>query len=186
MDRRLTPGQLLAIRAICICSVAVASVATLSRRADASLWLRMTPPSGVSGDAIEVRTIGDGAVRLAAGSTLALSLVPEGEGGSGVTVGWLDVDDRGNASGRFVVPDTEAGTYSVVVECAVCASTSGGRSRLVAGTFRVSRPSISGERPSLGAALTAGTVLLSLLVGAYAYRVTRARHRASTASVERP
>jgi hypothetical protein len=122
-----------------------------------SLFLEFTPSSAPAGTQVHARTPGNGDVVAAAGMTLDVFLARSDAGdpedllsGQLVALGSLVVDAGGNGSLTATVPSVPPGRYQVVIACPPCASTSGGRSMLPAGVFRVA--------PGLGAQTTpAGT-----------------------------
>lgn len=106
----------------------------------ASLWLEFVPASGPPGTEVRGHTVGESAVPNAADSSLRTYLSPPNEVSHDedrIEIGVVQVDSAGNGSIDFVVPDVPPGKYRVHVLCRECASSSGGRNLLPAGTFEV-------------------------------------------------
>lgn len=117
--------------------------------ARASLFLVFDRTSAPAGAIINAHTEGNGAFTDAPGALplfLARAKVANRIGSARhgalavpedalVPIGSLAVDDRGNASTTFAVPDVPPGRYLVIVDCEACADSSGGRRLLVVGPF---------------------------------------------------
>lgn len=95
--------------------------------ASAALWLAFEPASAPPGRTVVGQTVGDGAARDSAGSEISAYLVPADRSEEASTtagfvhpLGALEVDDHGDGTLRFQVPDTSPGAYMVYVDCPDC------------------------------------------------------------------
>ncbi len=128
-----------------IAAGAVAQVAT------ASLVLALTPSSGPSGTMVRGATIGSGAVLLARNERLPLFLIPDAAANDVhdssdrrlISVGELVVNDAGDGTASFAIPDVSPDAYTVMVYCEPCAPSSAGRTMLSVGELRVT-PTLPG------------------------------------------
>lgn len=162
--------------------------------ASAALWLAFDPPEAGPGQAVHARTVGQGAVDADPSTRLPVFLLPQAGSSPDalvssvqdkndtrlVSLGDLAVDDDGNASGTFVIPDVRAGDYLVlVVDCQPCARFSSGRTILQVGTFRV--VGANGPLPRTSVRFGGGVLIaiIALAVGLVLLARTRSRrHRA--------
>ena len=118
--------------------------------ASAALWLVLEPARAAPGTVVAGRTPGTGALRNARERSLPAFLVPASlvsvvsDGGPDhpalVPIGLLRVDDDGDGTLRFRVPDAPPGPYAIVVRCPACALYSAGRVIVPVATFAVTRP----------------------------------------------
>lgn len=139
--------------------------------ASASLFLEFTPASAPSGAQVQARTVGDGAASAAAGSSLSVFLADRDAGDPEdlrtselVPLGSLDIDVRGNGTLAATIPAVRPGNYQVVVDCPPCAPTSGGRSMLPVGLFRVT-PGVATESMPGPAGRVSGPLVTGLIAG---------------------
>jgi hypothetical protein len=102
--------------------------------ARAALYLVLTPDAGAAGQVILGRTGGDGAFPSVSDSLPAYLVnearadgVRESDDAGLTAIGALEVDQEGNGTLSFVIPDLEPGPYVVILDCAGCAEFSSGR-----------------------------------------------------------
>lgn len=109
----------------------------------ASAVLDFKPSAAEPGFVVTAQSVGSGAFTALRGSSLRLYFLPEGNEPTtasdlpGGGVGMLRVDENGDASATFHVPETGPGHYGVWINCPPCAQFSAGRSILEVGTFEV-------------------------------------------------
>jgi len=169
----------LTARAMATLIVAVASLLALAPAVDASLWVEFEPPEARPGDTVFARTIGRGAVSLAAGSSLEVWLEPaQGAASSKYLVGELEVDASGDGQFRFRVPELATGRYTAWVRCVPCAPSSGGREVLFVGELTVLDPlpatyTARPFAPALLVVAAVGASLVAAMVLAYQRRSVR-------------
>lgn len=118
----------------------------------AATWFEFRPNRAAPGTVIEARSIGRGSLMLAAGVQLPILLVEQGgDPASGIHLGLVEVDARGDGRASFVVPLVSAGQYEVWIQCEPCRPTSAGRSDMWIGEISVTplAPNTATEDPQL-------------------------------------
>lgn len=181
-------------------ALAVAVVSALAGivavAADAALSLTFSTLRASPGEVVTVRTGGSGALfGVVEGPQPQVFLIDADDVSPnspdlGVTspddrrliaLGELTVDQQGNGTLRFAVPEIPSGEYTTVIYCVPCAPFSGGRELLATGPlpgpFVVLGSGASGDDGSREAVVlgVAGALLLFVLVGTWAWRLRRRR-----------
>ena len=136
MSRRVP--ALLGARLVLPAFMALALLTLTGVGARASLYLVLSASTASPGSVVFGYTPGRGAVAAAKGEMLPLFLVPTSQAeeiGSMedprlATAGWLSVDQSGDGHASIIVPPLTPGSYTLMVVCEPCASTSSGRSVL--------------------------------------------------------
>ena len=180
--------------AIAIASVLAGIVAVA---ADAALSLAFSTLRAPPGEVVAVRTGGSGALLgVAEGPPPQVFLIGADDVNPnspdvGVTspddrrliaLGELKVDQQGNGTLRFAVPEIPSGEYTTVTYCAPCAPFSGGRELLATGPFPgpfvVLGSGASGDdgpRDAVVFGVTGALLLVVVLVGTWTWRLRRRR-----------
>lgn len=110
--------------------------------AHAALWLELTPSTAPRGAIVHAKTLGKRALATKRALSLPTFLVDsevkriqDPDDARLVRIGDLRVNESGDGSLTFRVPDLPPGAYTVMVHCQVCAPFSAGREILPAGEF---------------------------------------------------
>jgi hypothetical protein len=154
--------------------------------AQASLFLIFDRTSGDPGTVVHVRTAGNGACALCpqpmplyfAWAAVSGSISSPDDPGL-VRVGNLTVDEHGNGSGFFKVPEVRNGRYVVMTYCEPCAPYSAGRVILPLGPFppfRVVGSTIAHSTPGWPW-IVAGFLGLAFVTAAFIRLLARSRRR---------
>lgn len=135
----------------------------------ASVWLQFAPKQARPGVVVSARTVGRGALAVAAGAALPAFLAPidgadplDEDDPRLIPLGLLDVDEDGNGAFTFRVPSLDEGRYGAWILCETCAPSSGGRRILPVGSFVV----VDSVRTSSGSSwILVGTLATLGVVG---------------------
>ena len=186
-------------RAALAVAVASALAGILAVVANAALSLTFSTLRASPGEVVTVRTGGSGALAGigADGPSVQVFLIDADEvnpnsSDIGVTspgdtrlirLGDLAINDAGNGTLRFAVPDVRGGEYTTVVHCVPCAPFSGSRELLATGPFPgpfvVLGSGASGDDGPREAVIFGAASALLLVVVLVATRTWRLRRRAS-------
>ena len=118
----------------------------MATSAHASLWLELSRNRGKPGQLVVGHTIGQGALITSAGSSLPLFLSSSQQPSTKsdlISVGELVVNEKGNGSTRFRIPQTSSGHYTILVECIPCRFSSAGQKILPVGDLTL----VGGQEP---------------------------------------
>jgi len=122
-------------------------VALSAPPARAALFMEFDPPRGRPGTVVKGRTAGDGALAVGPGRAFPVVLDPFATKDR-IPIGHVIVDERGNGTLRFEVPDVPGGKYTVLMSCMPCAPYSAGRTEVPIGDFRILGLPAPGRPPS--------------------------------------
>lgn len=184
-------------RAALAIAVVSALAGIVAVAADAALSLSFSTLRAPAGEVVTVRTGGSGALLgVAEGPPPQVFLIDADDVNPnspdiGVTspgdrrliaLGELTVDQQGNGTLRFAVPEIPSGEYTTVIYCAPCAPFSGGRELLAAGPFPgpfvVLGSGASGDdgpREAVVLGVAGALLLFVVLVGTWTWRLRRRR-----------
>ena len=192
-------------RAALAVAVASALAGILAVVANAALSLTFSTLRASPGEVVTVRTGGSGALAGigADGPSVQVFLIDADEvnpnsSDIGVTspgdtrlirLGDLAINDAGNGTLRFAVPDVRGGEYTTVVHCVPCAPFSGSRELLAPGPFPgpfvVLGSGASGDDGPREAVIFGAASALLLVVVLVATRTWRLRRRGIGAMTKR-